>query len=209
MNPDICINAIDTAQSDAQEGCLDEKQQYIRSELLNPLIPAAQVATWETLEQLVETFNARLAEVGKQSDQLYSQAYQAGWEAGKQEALNAQVANLLQAQEVARAYLSDHETRLQARALELVQQIIPNMPVTETLTALIQSASNALKGEAVTVIKVAPSNVERLQNQSVLKGCSLQADASLSEWDCVVATELGAIRLNWQDRVNKITGVKE
>lgn len=205
MNKDIRIEPVrHTGQLQGSAKCPPVTTAFIQSEILTPLIPQAHTAQWSELERLIASLNRRFTELEETLQENIQNGYEAGWLAGKQASLEEITEHLVLAQEQARTFLLLNEKRLEARATQIVQQLIPELPQSEVLIALIKSAAKALKLHTLTSISVAPEAVSGMREVAAFEDFEIKADPTLGDLDCVVHSEQGAIQVIWQQRIRAL-----
>lgn len=178
-------------------------------------IPHTSVANLERLDDIIRQANDLWKQTEVDIQHLKSKAYQEGLILGRAEASAQMAETLVHAQNEAQQFTSQSDQRLIRLATAMINHILPNLDQGQLISDLILSAISASGANRFLRIKVHPSALSATQTKLKLfkhycapvNSITIIADSSLTEYGCIVDSEIGTIRAGLKDQLNLLEDI--
>ncbi|HUG22603.1 FliH/SctL family protein [Piscinibacter sp.] len=163
----------------------------------------------ETAAQLLEQLRALQASQRAQLDTALSEVREAGFAAGRGEALRGTGVTLLAAWQVAAdAARVDAQTLREAvvvLATQVVQRIADDLAPPDVVAALVQRASHELAPDQPAVVRVHPDVAAAVRQRAGGSTLDVRADPTLAPLDCVFDTPTGQLLAGLRTQLRHVT----
>ncbi len=175
-------------------------------------IPSQYVIQWQHIQSLVEKSEMIVQEALQQADDIRTQAYLEGFNAGKKQVALENIDNALAIQSQADQWLADNEPKLLQLAILLVKKILPSLPEHNLVESMLHTGLQAIDAERSVTIRIASKYLETMEtlvkhkfseNRSPIK-VEVVNDISLNELECVIESDLCVVRCGLLDQIRQI-----
>lgn len=176
------------------------------------IIPAAQRARVEDMDQLLAAANDVFSEAQSDAAALRARAREEGFAEGQADANEKMTQALAEQHRRGHALFEKQSAMVQEMALAIVERLAPELDAAQFIRPMVTRAILAAQADQYLQVKVHPAQADvareaiaELGNvHPAIESYQVIGDDSIAELSCVVETEVGAVRSSFEQQLGAI-----